>query len=65
MMKVLTCVGTRPNLIKITQLERCMKKAGIEHQLLHTGQHFDHKMNKVFFEELSLPEPDVFLNASL
>ena len=50
--KVLTCVGTRPNLIKITQFSRWFaQQPHIEHKLLHTGQHFDYNMNDVFFEE--------------
>ncbi|MFN8297721.1 MAG: UDP-N-acetylglucosamine 2-epimerase (non-hydrolyzing) [Chitinophagales bacterium] len=61
--KVLTCVGTRPNLIKITQLHRCFQAYPfIEHKLLHTGQHFDYNMNDVFFKELGIKAPDAFLN---
>ncbi len=64
MRKVLTCVGTRPNFIKITQLERCFKKySDIEYKLLHTGQHFDENMSKIFFDELKIKKPDIFLNA--
>jgi len=62
-MRVLTCVGTRPNFIKITQMPRLFAEAGIEHKLLHTGQHFDANMSDVFFRELKLPEPDVNLGA--
>jgi UDP-N-acetylglucosamine 2-epimerase (non-hydrolysing) len=63
MKKVLTCVGTRPNLIKITQLDKYFARyPTIEHKLLHTGQHYDYKMNEVFFEELKIRKPDVFLN---
>jgi UDP-N-acetylglucosamine 2-epimerase (non-hydrolysing) len=63
MKKVLTCVGTRPNLIKITQLDKYFAHhSRIEHKLLHTGQHYDYKMNDVFFEELKIRKPDAFLN---
>ncbi len=63
MKKVLTCVGTRPNLIKITQLDKYFAAySEIEHKLLHTGQHFDYNMNDVFFEELKIRKPDVFFN---
>jgi UDP-N-acetylglucosamine 2-epimerase (non-hydrolysing) len=63
MKKVLTCVGTRPNLIKITQLDKYfVRYPDIEHKLLHTGQHYDYKMNEVFFEELNIRKPDVFLD---
>ncbi len=62
MKKVLTCVGTRPNLIKITQLERCFRSYPIEYKLLHTGQHYDYNMNDIFFQQLGVKAPDVFLN---
>ena len=63
MKKVLVCVGTRPNLIKITQLERCFRSyPDIEYKLLHTGQHYDYNMNDIFFQQLGVKAPDVFLN---
>lgn len=61
--KILTCVGTRPNLIKITQLDRWFAEyPGFEHKLLHTGQHFDYNMSDVFFKELGIRKPDALLN---
>lgn len=65
--KVLVCVGTRPNLIKITQLEKAfLNYPNIEYILLHTGQHYDTQMNDVFFNELGIKKPDIqfSLNAS-
>jgi UDP-N-acetylglucosamine 2-epimerase (non-hydrolysing) len=63
MKKVLTCVGTRPNLIKITQLHKYFSEyPDLEYKLLHTGQHFDYNMNEVFFQELGIKAPDIFLN---
>ncbi len=63
MKKILICVGTRPNLIKITQFDRLLKQyKNVEYKLLHTGQHYDYNMSKVFFEQLGIREPDVFLN---
>jgi len=63
MKKVLVCVGTRPNLIKITQLEKCFRNyPSIEYKLLHTGQHYDYNMNDIFFQQLGVKAPDVFLN---
>jgi UDP-N-acetylglucosamine 2-epimerase (non-hydrolysing) len=60
MKKVLVCVGTRPNLIKITRLKECFAKyPDLQFKLLHTGQHYDYKMSEVFFEELGIPKPDV------
>jgi hypothetical protein len=46
--KILVCVGTRPNLIKITQLEKVFQKYNyFDYILLHTGQHYDNKMNDI------------------
>lgn len=63
MKKVLISVGTRPNFIKITQFKRIAASnfPGIEIKILHTGQHYDHKMAEVFFEQFGL-RPDFFLN---
>jgi UDP-N-acetylglucosamine 2-epimerase (non-hydrolysing) len=61
-MKIVTVVGTRPNIIKITQF--CRVAAAyphVQHRLLHTGQHYNHNMSDVFFEELGLPQPDYAL----
>jgi UDP-N-acetylglucosamine 2-epimerase (non-hydrolysing) len=59
--KILICVGTRPNLIKVTRFEEVLKEYGFEYLLLHTGQHYDYQMSQVFFDELQLKKPDVFL----
>lgn len=59
MKKILVCIGTRPNLIKITKLEECFDKyPNLEFRLLHTGQHYDYNMNEVFFEQLGIKRPD-------
>ena len=63
MKKILICVGTRPNFIKVTRFKSLASKYNLEIKLLHTGQHFDHFMSKVFFDELGLEEPDIYLNA--
>jgi len=54
-------VGARPNFMKIAPLYREMERRGLPLLLLHTGQHYDEKMSKVFFEDLGMPEPDVYL----
>ena len=66
MKKILTCVGTRPNFIKIVKFKKLFESIGYEYKLLHTGQHFDEKMSAVFFHQLKLDEPDYYLgiNAS-
>jgi UDP-N-acetylglucosamine 2-epimerase (non-hydrolysing) len=62
-MKVLTLVGTRPELIKLS----CTLKAldeNVEHILVHTGQNYDFELNEVFFDQLEIRKPDYFLNAA-
>ena len=63
MKKILICVGTRPNFIKVTRFKKLASKYNLEIKLLHTGQHFDHQMSKVFFAELKLDKPDIYLDA--
>ncbi len=62
--KVLIIVGTRPNFIKVTQFEKELAKHGehFDYKLLHTGQHYDENMSKVFFDQLELKEPDYYLD---
>ena len=61
--KILTVVGTRPNFIKVTQFNRCLNRPewGLEHKIVHTGQHYDDKMSRIFFQQFEL-EPDFWLN---
>lgn len=60
-MKVVTVVGARPQFVKAAPVSRALRAGGHEELLVHTGQHFDDLMSKVFFEELALPAPDVDL----
>ena len=61
-MKILSVVGTRPNFIKLSALVDELKKhENIKHILLHTGQHYDFRMSKLFFEQLGMPKPDEHL----
>jgi UDP-GlcNAc3NAcA epimerase len=65
-MKIVTIVGARPQFIKAAAVTRAMKafnqkKKLIREILVHTGQHYDYLMDKVFFEELKLPKPDYHL----
>lgn len=59
-MKFVTIVGARPQFIKHAALARRLRREHTE-VLVHTGQHYDHGMSKIFFEELDLPEPEVNL----
>jgi UDP-N-acetylglucosamine 2-epimerase len=60
-MKVATIVGARPQFIKAAPVSRALHQAGHRELLIHTGQHYDYKMSKIFFEELGIPEPDINL----
>ena len=63
MKKIISVVGARPNFMKIAPLHRAFKKysESVQHLICHTGQHYDEKMSKVFFEDLELPQPDYYL----
>lgn len=64
-LKVLTVVGTRPEIIRLSEvLKRLDETASIEHILVHTGQNYDYELNEVFFKDLGLRKPDHFLNAA-
>ena len=61
-MKIINVVGARPNFMKIAPIvDQMGAYAEIESILLHTGQHYDEIMSKVFFDELGLPKPDIYL----
>ena len=61
-MKIINVVGARPNFMKIAPLHSQMSEhPNIQPILLHTGQHYDEKMSKIFFEELEMPKPDIYL----
>jgi UDP-GlcNAc3NAcA epimerase len=60
--KVLSVVGARPQFIKAAPVSRALYLAGYEEYLVHTGQHYDRGMSQVFFDELSVPEPNINLN---
>ena len=64
-LKVLTVVGTRPEIIRLAcVLQKLDASDAIEHTLVHTGQNYDYELNEVFFEDLGLRKPDYFLNAA-
>jgi UDP-N-acetylglucosamine 2-epimerase (non-hydrolysing) len=60
-MRICNVVGARPNFMKIAPIVHEMKKRKMPHFVVHTGQHYDRQMSQVFFEELGLPSPDIFL----
>ena len=59
---VLIIGGARPNFMKIAPLINKLKNEKIDFKLIHTGQHYDYNMSKIFFDNLGIPKPDYFLN---
>src|SRR5271157_6454175 len=61
-MKIIAVAGARPNFMKIAPLMWAIScRTDIRAYLVHTGQHYDERMSKLFFEELGIPRPDVDL----
>ena len=60
--KVMTIVGTRPEIIKLSEVMKELDR-NVEHIIVHTGQNYDYELNGVFFEELNVRKPDIFLEA--
>ena len=60
MTKVMTVVGTRPEIIRLSEVIKRLD-ATVDHVLVHTGQNYDYELNEIFFEELGLRRPDHFL----
>ena len=56
-MKIITIIGAQPQFIKAAMCSRAFAEHGITELIVHTGQHFDANMSKVFFDELSIPKP--------
>lgn len=61
-LKVMTVLGTRPEIIRLSAVMKCMDKY-FEHIMVHTGQNWDYTLNQVFFEDLGLREPDFYLDS--
>ncbi|HVO67126.1 MAG TPA: UDP-N-acetylglucosamine 2-epimerase, partial [Syntrophales bacterium] len=61
--KVMTIVGTRPEIIKLCRVINELD-VHTDHTLVHTGQNFDYELNEIFFKELDIRKPDYFLNAA-
>lgn len=64
-LKVMTVVGTRPEIIRLSAvIHKLNCSEAIEHILVHTGQNYDYELNEVFFNDFNLKKPDYFLNAA-
>lgn len=60
-MRVVSIVGARPQFVKLAPVAKAFSAAGIDHQIIHTGQHYDVNMSESFFVELGIPAPDLHL----
>jgi len=64
-LKVLTVVGTRPEIIRLACVLNALDaNKAIDHTLVHTGQNYDYELNEIFFDDLGIRKPDLFLNAA-
>lgn len=64
-LKVLTVIGTRPEIIRLSKVILALENSeAIDHILVHTGQNYDYELNQVFFENLEIRKPNYFLNAA-
>lgn len=62
---VMTVVGTRPEIIRLSRVIAALDDSeAIQHTLVHTGQNYDYELNQIFFEDLQLRKPDIFLEAA-
>ena len=64
-LKVVTVLGTRPEIIRLSRVIAALDSSpAINHQLIHTGQNYDYELNNIFFQELAIRKPDYFLSAA-
>lgn len=64
-LKVMTVVGTRPEIIRLSRVMAALDASeAIEHVIVHTGQNYDYELNQIFFDDLGIRKPDFFLDAA-
>ena len=64
-LKVMTVVGTRPEIIRLSRvIAKLDESEAIEHLIVHTGQNYDYELNQIFFDDLGIRKPDLFLDAA-
>ena len=61
--RIILVIGARPNFVKVAPMVRELKKYNYKfnYTILHTGQHYDYEMSEAIFEDLDIPEPDIYL----
>ena len=62
-MTIAIILGTRPEIIKMAPVIRECQRRGLNFSIIHTGQHYSYQMDRIFFEQLDLPQPDHNLDA--
>ena len=62
-LKVITVVGTRPEIIRLSRVIPVLDMF-FDHVLIHTGQNYDYELNEIFFKQLDLRKPDIFLDSA-
>jgi UDP-N-acetylglucosamine 2-epimerase len=60
-MKIASVVGARPNFIKLSPISKELKGRGLDNVIIHTGQHYNYEMDRVFFDDMGIPTPDYHL----
>uniref|UniRef100_UPI000AAA67A0 UDP-N-acetylglucosamine 2-epimerase n=1 Tax=Geotalea toluenoxydans TaxID=421624 RepID=UPI000AAA67A0 len=63
MLKVITLLGTRPEIVKLSRVIAELDRH-LDHVLVHTGQNYDYELNEIFFQQLDVRKPDFFLDAA-
>jgi UDP-N-acetylglucosamine 2-epimerase (non-hydrolysing) len=61
-MRVVSVVGARPQFIKLAPVHLALTRQGVEHIIIHTGQHYDEKLSGIFFKEFNIPQPNTNLD---
>ena len=61
-MRIVSVVGARPQFVKLAPVHQSLTRRGVDHIIIHTGQHYDEQLSDIFFKELVIPTPDINLH---